>query len=328
MSHTRREAEPYRCDTRRKRDADGSCASSSMSVELQRVLSHFAAVDGKGKCPFCGHHSMMIDPGKKTDVLVHCFNCPQRQVELARLANEVARDATVVIKPSRIITHAKRAWSEDELNERLTTAQKNLLTDTAAQNFLADRGISLELAQSFGLGAGDYYWEDRVVIPYFDGELAESLLQLRYRRIREMKSKVTKWRCEKRMLGGRRLFNLPLLRLWDAANPKPLILTEAELDCMMLAALGINSCSVDTAGHRLVEEDLLLLRTVKHLVLAFDQDDPGEKCTARFKGYLPHARVLGGYAAPNVKDLGDLRAAMGHEAFDARLRRFCERAMQ
>lgn len=296
-----------------------------MTAELQRVLSHFDAVDGMAVCPLCKHHSLSIAAGKKQAVLVHCFNCTQRQAELAKLTADVARDVNVIVKPLCTTEHVKRSWSEDELNERLATSQKNLLTDTAAVKFLSARGITLELAQSFGLGAGEFYWEQRVVIPYFDGLLSESLLQLRYRRLRESKDKKSKWRCDKRMLGGRRLFNLPLLHRWDAADSSPLVITEAELDCMMLVGLGVHACSVDTAGHRLVEEDLLLLQRVKNLVLAFDQDEAGEKCTARFKQYLPAARVLGGYAAPNVKDLGDLRAAMGHEAFEARLRRFLER---
>lgn len=314
-----------------------------MTAELQRVLSHFDAVDGMAVCPFCKHHSLSIDAGKEQAVLVHCFNCTQKQAELAKLAATIAHDVTVVVKPLHKSEHIKRSWSEDELNERLAASQKKLPTDTAAVKFLSARGITLELAQSFGLGAGEYYYEPRVVIPYLDGLLSESLLQLRYRRLREAKDKKTKWRCEKRMLGGRRLFNLPLLHRWDAADSSPLVITEAELDCMMLVGLGAHACSVDTAGHRLVEEDLLLLQRVKNLVLAFDQDEAGEKCTARFKEYLPKARVLGGYKRPShccedvneciskcghypdVKDLGDLRAAMGHEAFEIRLRRFLER---
>ena len=298
-----------------------------MTAELQRVLSHFDAIDGKAVCPFCKHQSLSIDAGKAQAVLVHCFNCPQKQAELAKLAAAVARDMNVVVKPTRILTHTKKAWSELELNDRLFSAQEHLPHDDGARQFLTARGISLELAQQFGLGAGEFYWEQRVVIPYFDGELGESLLQLRFRRLRELKDKKTKWRCEKRLLGGRRLFNLPLLRLWDAADTSPLVITESELDCMMLVGLGVHACSVDTAGHRLIEEDLLLLQRVKNLVLAFDQDEQGLKCTARFRQYLPAARLLGGYAAPNVKDLGDLRAAIGHEAFEARLRRFLERRM-
>jgi DNA primase len=75
----------------------------------------------------------------------------------------------------------------------------------------------------------------------------------------------------------------------------------------------------------LVEEDLILLRKVKNLVLAFDQDEAGAKCTARFKQYLPAARVLGGYGGEGCKDLGELRAAMGTQAFTERLNRFLER---
>ena len=127
------------------------------------------------------------------------------------------------------------------------------------------------------------------------------------------------------MLGGRRLFNLPTLINWDDADTEPLIVTESELDCMMLVGLGVQACSVDTAGHRLIEEDLLLLRKVKNLVLAFDQDEAGAKCTTRFKQYLPNARMLRGYGKDKVKDLGDLYHEMNAAAFKTRLERFLER---
>jgi DNA primase len=295
------------------------------TTELGRVLSHFHAVDGKAECPFCHHHSLTIDSGKDRPVLIHCFNCPDRQAELAKIANTVSRDVNAPVHKVNAARPTRREWTEEQLQQTLTAARHTLLSDKAAQKFLADRGIPLVLAQCFGLGSGEYYYEPRIVIPYFDGVFGESVLQLRYRQIRSAQSKVNKWRCEKRLLGGRRLFNLPLLLNWDPHNTQPLVITESELDCMMLSGLDVQAISVDTAGHRLVEQDLTLLRHVKNLILAFDQDEAGAKCTARFKQYLPAAKVLGGYAKENVKDLGDLRAEIGSKDFEARLRRFLER---
>lgn len=317
-----------------------------MTVELQRVLSHFNAVDGKAECPLCHHHSLAIDPGKDAPYLVHCYSCgPDRQKELAALAFKVAKDTAANIHKVNVTSYTRKEWTEDQLHHTLTIARQNLLKDKAAQSFLSDRGIPLVLAQSFALGCGEFYHEQRLCIPYLNGVFGESVMQLRYRRLKESKNKQGKWACEKRMLGGRRLFNLPTLINWNAADTEPLIVTESELDCMMLVGFGVQAISVDTAGHRLIEEDLLLLRKVKNLVLAFDQDEAGDKCTARFKQYLPAARILGGYKRPrfcyedvneciskcghypDVKDLGELHKAMGAVAFKTRLERFLERRL-
>jgi Toprim-like len=292
-----------------------------MNLELQRVLSHFLAVDGKAVCPHCGKHSLSIDNGKKAAWTIHCFNCPDRQAELAKAALAVSRDINAPVRTPAKPPHIKKEWTETQLWNRLESSEQTLMTDKTAQHFLIARGIPLATAQAFRIGAGDYYFDHRLVIPYLDGEFAESLLQLRYRQVKVSQDRSKKWRCDKRSLGGRRLFNLSLLRSWDPNDCSPLVITEAELDCMMLTALGISACSVDTAGHRLVEEDLALLLQVKNLVLAFDQDEAGAKCTERFRKVLPKARVLSGY---DKKDLGDLREAMGPQAFEQRIKRYLQ----
>jgi DNA primase len=279
-------------------------------------------------CPDCGHHSLSIDAGKKQAVLVHYFNCGDvNRAALAKKVIEIAKSNTPVTAPATP-PKKRRTWTEAQLWAMLAGAERTLVKDRDAQAFLAARGIPLTLAQAFRLGSGHYYFEPRVVVPYVDGALVDEILQFRYRQTmvaRDAEGKETKrkkWRCDKRSLGGRRLFNLPLLRRWDPDSPQPLIITEAELDAMMLVGIGVNACSVDTAGHIPIEEDVNLLGQVKNLVLAFDQDEAGAKCTARFKQALPHARVISGYG---VKDLGDLRTAMGPTAFEQRIRKFLDR---
>jgi DNA primase len=132
-------------------------------------------------------------------------------------------------------------------------------------------------------------------------------------------NKRNKWRADKRQLGGRRLFNLPLLENWDADDPRPLIITESELDCMLLAGLGCAAVSVDGAGHRLLEPDLVLLKKVQNLILAFDADEAGAKCTSRFRADLPAARVL---TWPGAKDACELRTLVGAVEFERRMNTF------
>lgn len=277
------------------------------------------------QCPAC-KKDLDATKGKNGKLLLYCWHCNGGGDRIVLAA--LARSLDGAPLPVRV-TRPRKEWTEEQLQTTLNNAQQNLLKDKAAQSFLSDRGISLEFAQSFGLGCGEFYGEQRLVIPYFDGVFSEHVFQLRYRRIKDKESKVGKWACEKRMLGGRRLFNLPLLLNWDPDYSAPLIISESELDCMMLSGLGVNAVSVDTAGHRLVEDDLKLLRQVKQLYLAFDQDDAGWKCTQRFKSHLPNARVLGGYApdalGTGVKDIGDLSHSMGAAPFAARLNSYLEK---
>jgi transcription elongation factor Elf1 len=297
-----------------------------MNIELQRVVQHFNAVDKGGtwfaECPICGRHSLSLDAGKKAAVVAHCFNCEGgNQVQLARKVLDIAMSNLPVVaaisKPRE-----KHSWTEEELWRRLEGAELKLTTDRSSQAFLAGRGIPLATAQALRIGSGDFYYDHRIVIPYLDGEFSETVLQLRYRQVSTTADKSKKWRCEKRSLGGRRLFNLPLLRSWDPESTRPVVITEAELDALMLLALGIDACSVDTAGHVPTKEDLELLCRVRNVVIAFDTDDAGAKCVERFKKVLPKAKVLGGF---NAKDLGDLRTTMGPEAFEQRIKRFLER---
>jgi hypothetical protein len=293
-----------------------------MSVELQRVLETYGAelrgATYMGKCPLCEHSALAISPGKKQAVVVNCFKCGTvRQQELAKLALAVAHsDRPVTGK----LPQAKpgKDHSAAELWRKLEQAEARLPHDGQAQSFLAARGISLATAQAHRLGAVTIHDKARVVIPYLGGTFGEYIWQLRYRQI-VVTDKAWKWYCEKLKRGYRRLYNLPLLQNWQADDPQPLVITEAELDALMLTSMGVAASSVDGAGHSLVAKDTALLRGVRHLVLAFDNDEEGRKCTARFKAQLPHARVLCGYEA---KDLGDLRTAMGHEAFTARLQKY------
>lgn len=302
-----------------------------MAPELQRVLQAFDAEDLGGswraKCPICGHRALSIDAGDKTPYIVHCWKCKSEgQQELAKRARDAAQsDIKITINLGTLKPRTKTAWPEEELRRKMEQAEQALAADKDALDFLTKRGISTAVSQQHHLGMRSCYRAKRVVVPYFENEFQTTIYQLRYRALvvptnwKGDVDKSQKWKCEKRELGYRRLFNLPLLLSWDTAGETPLVLTESELDAMMLESLGVAACSVDSAGHKLTPDDLELLRRVKHLVLAFDTDEEGRECTSRFKEQLPQARILTGYDA---KDLGDLRTAIGADAFEQRIRNF------
>lgn len=247
----------------------------------------------------------------------HCFrDCPQDA--LYKLVRAVA-EANTPITGKLPEPPAPKAFTEAELSAKLAPSEKQL---TTAMPFLEQRGITLAVAQQHRLGVAFAHGCQRLVLPYLAGTFSEHIFQLRYRTLAPS-DELLKWTCEKIQLGVRRLFNLPLLANWCAASAEPLVITESELDAMMLESIGIAALSVDTAYHKLHERDLVALQQLKYLVLAFDEDEAGNACTARFKTALPQAKILTGYGAKHgVKDLGEMRTKVGHERFAAGIQQF------
>ena len=301
--------------------------------ELAKVVAAFDAKpkgDGRtfqAECPTCHHRALAINVGRRSPYTLWCFRCEgANQKELAKLAAEAAQGSGPAADLTKVKPLQRKAWSEKVLLARLEAAEQALAGHREAQAFLASRGIDMATAQAFRLGFRNCYHAARIAVPYFDSEFG-GLYQLRYRAlVVPMKDgapdEEQKWKAEKRELGYRRLFNLPLLMGWDPDDTRPLLVTESEIDAIMVVGLGVDAASVDSAKHHLVDADLALLKQVRNLVLAFDQDEDGQKCTTRFKSQLPHARVLGGYG---TKDLGDLRISIGPAQFERRLNNFLER---
>ncbi|MFZ0479745.1 MAG: toprim domain-containing protein [Terriglobales bacterium] len=295
-----------------------------MTNELTRAILHYkATLSGGayiGTCPLCSHHCLVLSAGKKHPVACHCFrDCPQDA--LYKLVRTVA-EANTPIATKIPDAPAPKTFTESELFAKLAPAESQR---TTALPFLEQRGITLAVAQQHRLGVVHIHGCQRLVLPYLAGTFSEHIFQLRYRAL-DPSDDLPKWTCEKIQLGVRRLFNLPLLAGWSPNDVQPLVITESELDCLMLLSIGIAACSVDTAYHKLSPRDLAALQTVKYLVLAFDLDEAGNACTARFKAALPQAKILEGFGAKhNVKDLGELRLKVGTEAFAAGLQRFLQK---
>jgi P4 family phage/plasmid primase-like protien len=283
---------------------------------FQRVLNHFSAravgAQMKGVCPACGHHALLISEGDKRPAIAWCGRCKdaaQDQINKEILdCIDGGRPFKPVYVPPR---KPKRSISEEELWTKWEGSKRHLESDKRAQEFVNQHGIGMDVAAN-RLGSGNFYGADRIVIPYFDGTASDKLLQLRYRQINVPRNvdgtenKENKWRSDKVTTGVYRLYNLPMLRNREDRDPSPVVGTESELDALLCENLGIRAFSIDSAGHKLTEEDRTLLLTIPHLSLAFDQDDDGFECTKRFALTLPGVRMIGGYGEV-AKDLGDYR---------------------
>jgi hypothetical protein len=290
--------------------------------ELAKVIAEFGAVKRGSEflalCSGCGKHALSIQPGRKRPWVLRCYNCGSVPDLVKRATAAAKSDREVPPVEAKPVT--RRTWPEEKLQARLREANKNLEGNRTAQNFLANRGISMTTARALRLGYRFCYHAPRIVVPYIE-DLFGGLFQLRYRALVVTEPK-DKWKCEKRERGYRLLWNRPLLCGWDPQDSRPLVITESELDGAMLTMFGVAAVSVDSAGHVLTDEDVALLKPVRNLVLAMDMDEEGRKCVDRFKTTFPAARVL----RFEKKDLGEVYQA-DPQGFADRIKRFLEGRM-
>jgi hypothetical protein len=165
----------------------------------------------------------------------------------------------------------------------------------SAKEFLTDRGITIETARRLRFGFENGY----VVIPTFvDGEL----VAVKHRNTKPS-SKEKKWKKFNRDKSTHWLFNRATFT--DACFADDVYITESELDAAMLESMGIRAVSVDTAGHKISDADVSLLKNfLGTLVFAPDTDKPGIGCALKLAEDLGLEAAIG--LKPPTKDLGDL----------------------
>jgi 5S rRNA maturation endonuclease (ribonuclease M5) len=165
-----------------------------------------------------------------------------------------------------------------------------------AKDFLAGRGIGMEVARSLHFG----YERGRVVMPTFVGG---ALAAVKFRAIGEDTARGEKWRKWTRDPGVYSLFGVN-----EAAAPSQIevFVVESELDAVTVKSIGYNAVSVDSANHQLSEPDIALLRSYSVVFIATDMDQAGNRCAEALQRVLPRAiRLLWN---PEAKDIGELYA--------------------
>jgi len=206
-----------------------------MTNELTRAILHYKATLSAVltlHVPLCSHHCLVLSAGKKHPVpatvleTAHKMRCtnwcapwlkPTRQLPPRFLMHQRQRRLRVgtvcQAGTSRIATH-------------------NGLTILEAARHYAGRGAAAPACVVHIHGC------QRLVLPYLAGTFSEHIFQLRYRAL-DPSDDLPKWTCEKIQLGVRRLFNLPLLAGWSPNDVQPLVITESELDCLMLLSIAL-----------------------------------------------------------------------------------------
>jgi hypothetical protein len=249
----------------------------------------------KAICPAHTDHSPSLDieRGDKQPVVFKCWaGCTQAAV-LAAVQKKIAnRNASPASAIQTEVAPVAGDWGYSQ--KRLEESQEGL---EAAEEFLRSRGITFEAARKLGFGFENEY----LVMPTFvNGELAA----VKLRALGEV-SRDQKWRKYKRDDKTYWLFNRNAAL--DASFGDDLYITESELDAAMLESMGIRAVSFDSAGHKLTDADVAILKGFPgSLVFAGDTDQPGINCSMRAVAELGLEFAFG--VRPPTKDLGELYA--------------------
>lgn len=270
-----------------------------MRVTLEQIRAAFPngqmqAGEWLTHCPLSGHkngdqHPSLILGVKNGELLVCCRSGQHNQNDL--FGAVAAKFPKANGTPQSTVDSENWGYS----SERLVHAE--VLLPQAAE-FLASRGITLEVARACHCGFDNGYF---VIPTFWNGEL----VAVKLRNIAPMCAPEKKWKKFRRYEKSFFLFNADAARGDDLTFADDLYVLESELDAMTAASHDYRAVSVDSANHILSESDIALLKKFPgSLILAPDNDTAGLSCAVRL------TTQLGMDAARSIhfpkKDLGDL----------------------
>lgn len=185
----------------------------------------------------------------------------------------------------------------------ILSSMKNTPLPDHARSWLNNRGINDITIDVFSIG----YTLDHpmlphggIVIPVHDhtGQFAFN----KYRRD-PLDNDKPKYLYDK----GSRIALFGAHRITDVT--KPIVITEGELDAMVLHSMGIQAVS-STGGAMSFQEEFVDMLG-EDVYLCFDNDDAGAEGMAKAMDYLPNAKVIFIPETPGVKDISDFVARGG-----------------
>ena len=209
------------------------------------------------ECPYCGKPDHLYL--NKTTSLFKCHRCGEAG-GWARLRKEYGATEGITPPPEKKYTYP----TEDYVIQ----CQKKLLGPggTAALEYLASRKIDTKLVMQFKLGLDKKDGNPVVCIPiYEDGKP----VNIKYRSIPPREKHYTRY------AGGKTaLFNGDVLK--NVKDEEIVFITEGEIDAMTLVSMGYTAVGV-TGGAETIQSDWIdRLAKVKHVYIAYDNDQSGE----------------------------------------------------
>ena len=212
-------------------------------------------------CPFCNEPKhLYIDPGKR---VFFCHKC-KKPGTWRELSEALGGSPSVGIQPV-----AKKQYKHPT-EEYVASCHKKLLgpSGTKAIEYLYARKITLDAIHFFKIGLDKKEGADWIAIPYFS---KGKPVNVKYRSIPPDKKDFRRWEG-----GESTLFNQDVLK--DLKDEDTVIITEGEFDTLALYSQGIkNAVSTSVGANAVKPEWIDTLDRFRDIVIAYDNDEPGQK---------------------------------------------------
>lgn len=256
------------------------------------------------KCPFCGREKGKFYIKEDTGVYIcHSGSCgakgtlPQLVKHLeGKLGVKIAEPKASKKKGPKV----NLTFNKDDIGTLLNSSGQHNPLAKETIDYIESRGISVEVAKELNVF---FKKSDKSVIFAYKN-LDGNLSAVKYRSIREKKlfqaqgSQAYLWNLEK-------------------ATNKKIVICEGEWDCLSLAECGLIdrtlSVPMGTGNLDWIDNCKEFLESKDEIILAFDNDDAGEKALRKVSQRLQHLNLrkidLGAY-----KDINDYFLFEGKEA--------------
>lgn len=307
-------------DVQRLKEQAGEAPYRTRLRKFQKSSGRYTAL-----CPFHNDHNPSLSVYRKDSVgvwLWKCFTCQTGgdvlqfvqdfdHVDFKQAIQTIADECGISIQAPTPI-RAVRSFHYDR-GQALTNIEK-------AKEFLAGRGIPLELAQEAGVGYCNHPTLGPAVALHYDDQI------VKFRALNPTKEH--KFLHLKGRPSADRLYGIETLDDVFTLDGDVCV-TESELDSLTLRAHGFYAVSVSSASAclnadgtlKIVPEELARLERADSIFLALDMDAPGQKCADAFARLL-NGRCYrlnwpyGGKDSADPKDIGEVFAQSGDKFAD------------
>jgi DNA primase len=307
----------------------------SMQMLLDRYQVNWLRKSGKelrGRCPIHkgdGQDAFHVNLAKNA---FNCFSCQARGNVLdfvAAMEQCSVRDAGLKLKewfsissePAAAPTKAKPAAGSGGVGEQATAGNKPLAFQLKGVDpnhpYLAERGISRETAETFGIGffAGKGSMSGRVVIPIHNqrGELVAYAG-------RSIDGSEPRYKLPAGFHKSLELFNLHRVleataEMFEPRRKQPIVVVEGFFDCLQVTQAGfpcvaLMGCSMSEA------QEKLLVKYFESAWLMLDGDEAGRAATLEISGRLLYSHWIRAVSLvqgiqPDQLSIEELRLAIG-----------------
>ncbi|HAF30557.1 MAG TPA: hypothetical protein DCG75_16055 [Bacteroidales bacterium] len=252
------------------------------------------------KCPFCGSGSgknkspaLSIDQNKN---IFNCFSCDKKgnTIEFIRYFKNLEKNEAIqyLIKnysDTPIVEINKQESEQPDLSKRIFAIQKN--NTKIADEYLKARGLDISKINGF------YFFDSYKNSVCFIDSYSQLI---NYRSVEDN---------QKGFVKGSKIENA----IYDKTfipNLDKIYITEGVIDSLTLFQVGVSAVSVFTSKNEITsKEKFNKYFSSKNVILAFDNDEAGQKCTEYYQKFILNnypVTSLKILSLPDNKDINDL----------------------